>query len=605
MKDFFQLAKYIYPYRVQAFLNIILNLISNVFALGVFGLLMPFMTLLFNNTKHIYVLLPWSGKESIQNNISYYLTKIIENQGQLRALLFVICLVVISSFLKSLFGYFASFFMAPVMNGVVRDFQVKIYEKILKLPIGYFSDERKGDIISRMTSDVQQVKFSVMSSLDMIFRDPLTIIIYLGFLFYLSPSLTLFALVMLPLGGGVIGLLGRKLKRESMAGQVKMGVLISILEETLSGLRIIKAFNAEKKMSARYQEVNNSHYHIVNKLTRRGSLSSPLSEFLGIIVVVTIIYYGCIRVFNKDAGMLTPEAFIAYLAVFTQILTPAKSLSTAWYNIQRGIASIHRINFIIDAEITIRDKEHAKTVTEFKDSIEYKNVSFKYTENEVLKDINLKIEKGKSVALVGQSGSGKSTMVDLIPRFYDIEQGDILIDGISIKDYKIVDLRELMGNVNQESILFNDTFYNNISFGVKTTTKEQVIAAAKVANAHDFIMASEMGYETNIGDRGGKLSGGQRQRVSIARAVLKNPPIMILDEATSALDTESEFLVQEALLNLMKNRTSIVIAHRLSTIKYVDEICVLHEGRIVERGKHEDLLALNGYYKKLYDLQMF
>ncbi len=605
MRDFLRLIRFVFPYKSYAAGNIGFNLVSIVFSLGSLTMVIPFLTILFNSTgtERILTLLPWTF-DNIKHNLYYYLSQIVVNQGEVRALLIVSILLITMTFFKTAFNYIASYCMAPIINGVVRDFQKKIYDKILILPIGYFSDERKGDIISRITSDVHEVKFSIMSSLDMVFRDPLTIIIYLTFLLFTSPQLTLFALLLLPLGGGIIGYLGKNLKKESMIGQIKMGEIISMVEETLSGLRIIKAFNAEEKMSGRFSSLNDSYLHIVNKLTRRRSLSTPLSEFLGTIVIVIIMYYGGSKVLDLSSK-LKPEEFITYLVIFSQIITPAKSLSNAWYNIQKGIASVHRIDFIIKAEVSIKDKTDAISKTNFVDSIEFKDVTFKYTDAEVLKNVNLKIEKGRSIALVGQSGSGKSTLVDLIPRFYDVESGEILLDSIPIKDLKMFDLRSLMGNVNQESILFNDTIYNNIAFGVKTATLEEVIAAAKVANAHNFIMAIENGYESNIGDRGSKLSGGQRQRISIARAVLKNPPILILDEATSALDTESEYLVQEALTNLMKNRTSIVIAHRLSTIKSADEICVLHEGRIVERGKHDQLLELNGYYKKLYDLQMF
>ncbi len=608
MRNFLNLIRFIFPYKKYAACNIGFNLLSVVFSLGSLAMVYPFLNILFKTAGNEKIaklgkLLPWTF-DNFKPNLYYFLNQIIDTQGEAKALLIVSLLLITLTFFKTTFSYIGSYWMAPIINGVVRDFQKKIYDKILRLPMAYFSDERKGDIISRMTSDVHEVKFSIMSSLDMVFRDPLTILIYLTYLLFTSPQLTLFALVLLPIGGGIIGWLGKNLKKESMVGQIKMGEVISMVEETLSGLRIIKAFNAEKKMSGRFSTLNDTYFHIVNKLTRRRSLSTPLSEFLGTIVVVIIMYYGGSQVLHSSST-LKPGEFITFLVVFSQIITPAKSLSNAWYSIQKGIASIHRINFIIHAEVSIKDKPNAISKQEFVDSIEFKDVTFKYSENEVLKNINLKINKGKTIALVGQSGSGKSTLVDLIPRFYDVENGEIQLDGVPIKDYKMVDLRDLMGNVNQESILFNDTFFNNISFGVKSATLEEVISAAKVANAHDFIRSTENGYETNIGDRGSKLSGGQRQRISIARAVLKNPPILILDEATSALDTESEFLVQEALTNLMKNRTSIVIAHRLSTIKSADEICVLHEGCIVERGKHDALIELNGYYKKLYDLQMF
>jgi len=494
--------------------------------------------------------------------------------------------------------------MAPIRNGVIRNIRNKIYTKILNLPLSYFSNEKKGDIISRMTSDVVEVEWSIMGSLEMMFRDPINIIIFLIGMFIMSPSLTLFVLIILPVGGYIIGRIGKSLRKISMHGQNKMGELLSIIEETLSGLRVIKAFNAERKINNKFKDNNHTYYQIMNKMVRRRYLASPLSEFMGAVVVITVMWYGGHLVLS-DQESLSPQVLISYLIIFSQILTPAKAFSTAYYNVQKGLASIDRINQILDADIIIKEKPDAKEINSFNTEIEYNNVSFRYKENYVLQDINLKLEKGKTIALVGQSGSGKSTFVDLLPRFYDIQKGEIIIDGLPISDLKISDLRNLMGNVNQESILFNDTFFNNISFGVDNTSYEEVVAAATVANAHDFIMASENQYNTNIGDRGSKMSGGQRQRISIARAVLKNPPILILDEATSALDTESERLVQDALENLMKNRTSIVIAHRLSTVKNADEICVFHEGRIVERGKHSELISKNGAYKKLHDLQMY
>ena len=508
------------------------------------------------------------------------------------------------SFFKNLFHYLALYFLAPIRNGVVRDIRNQVYDKIMILPIGYFTETRKGDVISRMTGDVQEIETSIVTSLEMLFRDPFQVILYLSALFYMSTSLTLFVIVLLPISGYIIGRLGRTLKQTSLKGQHKMGELLSMTEETLGGLRIIKAFNAEKRMTNRFLSLNSLYTKIMVRIQRRRFLASPVSEFLGTVVMIIIMVYGATIVI-AGTGRLNPEEFIAYLMLFYLIIAPSKSFSSAMYNVQKGLASVERIQEVLEAPSKITEKEGARSIHTFKYAIEFKNVSFSYDHVEVLSNINLVINKGKTVALVGQSGSGKSTLADLLPRFYDVQQGDILIDGVSLKDCKIRDLRALMGNVNQDPILFNDTFFNNISFGVENATAEDVIKAAKVANAHEFIAASKFGYYSKIGDRGSKLSGGQRQRISIARAVLKNPPIMILDEATSALDTESERLVQDALSKLMKSRTSLVIAHRLSTIQFADEIFVLHEGRIVERGKHEALLNDDGYYRKLHDMQYF
>jgi subfamily B ATP-binding cassette protein MsbA len=510
--------------------------------------------------------------------------------------------MIVMVILKVGFTYMASFVMVPLRNGVVCDIRNQIYHKILSLPLGFFSEERKGDIIARTTGDVQEVDNSIFNSIEMMFKDPMIIIISLCAMIYMSWSLTLFVFLMLPVVGYLIGKVGKSLKKPSMRGQNKMGELLSTIEESLSGLRIIKAFNAEHKMKSVFARQNTEYYHIMNKLMWRRYLAHPMSELLGTMVIVVVLWYGG-RLVLSNTSELTPQGFITYLTFFYSIINPAKSFSTALYSVQKGLASMQRIDMILLAENNIVDKQDAVHVKEFKNIIEYRQVSFKYIDDEVLKSVSLTIEKGKTIALVGQSGSGKSTFVDLLPRFWDIQSGQILVDGIDIRDYKIADLRGLMGNVNQDPILFNDTFYNNISFGVETATMEQVIAAAKVANAHEFISTSPDGYLTNIGDRGGKLSGGQRQRISIARAVLKNPPILILDEATSALDTESEKLVQEALENLMKNRTSIVIAHRLSTIKKADLICVFHEGEIVERGTHDQLIAIKGIYHKLHSMQ--
>jgi subfamily B ATP-binding cassette protein MsbA len=478
-----------------------------------------------------------------------------------------------------------------------------LYRKVVDLPLGYFTEEKKGDIISKMTNDVNEIEISIIRSLEMFFRDPIIIIIHLIGLIYISPQLTLFVLLILPLTGGVIGRVGKNLRKTSFKGQTKMGIILTMIEETIGGLRVIKAFNAENKVISRFESMNSFYSLLMKKMWRRRDLASPLSEFLGTVVVVLVLWYGGNLIF-AGKGNLGPEALIAYIGIFYMIINPAKSFSNAYYNVLKGLASADRVDTILNAENPIKVSAGAKIIESFNHDIEFRNVSFKYQDDWVLKNINLTIKKGMTVALVGQSGSGKSTMVDLIPRFWDVTEGEILIDGVNIKDYDIASLRNLMGNVNQDPILFNDTFYNNIAFGVDGAKMEDVVNAAKIANAHDFIIATPNGYHTNVGDRGSKLSGGQRQRVSIARAILKNPPIMILDEATSALDTESERLVQDAIDNLMKHRTSIVIAHRLSTIRKADLICVLHEGEIVERGKHDELLELNGYYARLHSMQL-
>jgi subfamily B ATP-binding cassette protein MsbA len=606
MKDFIKyIIKLITPYKGKALLNILFNILTSFFGVLSFAMVIPFLDVLFEKSPAVVTLQPFElSMDGVKNYFDYFLAGLIQTHGKASALMAVCIFVVIAEFFKTTTWYLANYFLTPLRNGIVRDMRNQIYAKILSLPIGYFTETRKGDVMSRMTGDVQEIEWSIMASLEMAFREPITIIISLIGLLYISPQLTLFVFILLPVAGTIIGVIGKNLRKTSMKGQVKMGELMSILDETIGGLRIIKAFNAEHRVKNNYFRQNNEYTHIANRIMRKRFLASPVSEFLGVGVVVVVLWYGGNMVLS-GSKILTSGALIGFIGIFYNIVNPAKNFAQAFYNIQKGRASLDRVNAILNAEDKIVEKEDAKPVKKFKSEIEYRNVSFAYENEKVLKNIDLKIEKGKSIALVGQSGSGKSTMVDLIPRFYDVQSGDILIDGISVKDMKITDLRGLMGNVNQESILFNDSFFNNIAFGVESTTLEDVIAAAKVANAHDFIMATENGYETNIGDRGSKLSGGQRQRISIARAVLKNPPIMILDEATSALDTESEYLVQEALLNLMKNRTSVIIAHRLSTIKHVDEICVLNDGEIVERGKHEYLLELNGYYRKLYDMQMF
>ncbi|MGC9373513.1 MAG: ABC transporter ATP-binding protein [Bacteroidales bacterium] len=605
MKGYKKILEYIFPYWGKGLTSILFALLATVFSLFSFTGVIPFLGILFKNQPIIENPVPFEfSSEAIMHNFNYFLSQIILTQGERAALLTVSIMVIIFVLLKTSMQYASNYVMAPLRNGVVRDIRNKLNQKILGLQLSYFTEERKGDIISRMTSDVQEVETSVVRSLNNAIKAPITIIIYLIVLFTTSPFLTLFVLLLLPITGGVIGRIGKSLRRKSEKGQSQLGLILSYIEETLFGLRIIKAFNTENKIHDRFVKENNSYTRLMNRIWRRKDLAGPFSEFMATVVIVIIMWYGGSMVLNNDA-MMTPQTFIFFLVVFSQIIPPSKEFSTVYYNVQRGLASLDRIEVILDANIKITEKPDAKPKKDFQDCIEYKDVSFKYIEDYVLKDINLTINKGQTVALVGQSGSGKSTLVDLLPRFYDILEGEIKIDGMNIQDLKILDLRNLMGIVSQESILFNDTIYNNIAFGMETASEEEIIAAAKVANAHEFILQTEHGYQTNIGDRGSKLSGGQRQRISIARAVLKNPPIMILDEATSSLDTESEKLVQDALFKLMENRTSIVIAHRLSTVRNADEICVLQEGKIVERGKHDELIELKGIYKKLHDLQSF
>ncbi|MCB2194522.1 MAG: ABC transporter ATP-binding protein/permease [Bacteroidetes bacterium] len=605
MKGFKSFLKYLVPYWAKGIVSVLLSLLSTTFSLFSFTMVIPFLGILFKTQPMVEAPVEFEFTyEAIQHNFNYYVSNIINTDGEAKALLMVSFLVVIFVFLKTFSQYGSNYAMAPIRTGVVKDIRNKLNTKILNLQLSYFSEERKGDLISRMTNDVQEIEISVVTSLNNAIKAPIAIIIYLTSLFVMSPFLTFFVLILLPVSGVVIGKIGKSLRRKSVKSQEKLGLLLSFIEETLFGLRIIKAFNTEKYIDKRFRDENRSYARLLKRIWRRKDLAGPTSEFLATVVIIIIMWYGGSMVLSQDVTM-QPQEFIAYLVIFSQIITPAKDISTVYYNLQRGMASLDRINVILDAEVKIKEKDHAESITEFTNNIEYKDLSFKYIEDYVLKNINLKIEKGKSVALVGQSGSGKSTLVDLLPRFYDVEKGEVLIDGHNIKDLKIGDLRNLMGIVSQESILFNDTIYNNIAFGIDSASEEDIIAAAKVANAHEFILQTEKGYQTNIGDRGSKLSGGQRQRISIARAVLKNPPILILDEATSALDTESEKLVQDALYKLMKNRTSIVIAHRLSTVRDADEICVMHEGEIVERGKHDNLIEQNGIYKKLHDLQIF
>lgn len=610
MKEFIRvLRRFVPPYKKFLFLSILFNILSAILNVFSFTLIIPILQILFKMTEVHYSYIAWTDptvglKDIAINNFYYYITDLINQYGQSTTLLILGIFLAIMTFLKTGCYFLSSATMIPIRTGIVRDIRNKLYRKILSLPLGFFSEERKGDIIARMSGDVQEIETSIMSSLDMLFKNPILILVYFGTLIAISWKLTLFTLVVLPIMGWAMGSVGKKLKRKSLVAQGQWSDLMSQVEETLGGLRIVKAFNAEIKMDKRFTQANDDYRDTISRVNTRQQLAHPLSEFLGTILIVIVLWFGGTLILNHNSTIDAPS-FIFYLVMLYSLINPLKEFSKASYAIPKGLASMERVDKILLAENTMKISEKPVPIHELKEQIEFRDVSFQYEATPVLKHINLVIPKGKTVALVGQSGSGKSTLVDLLPRFYEATEGEVLIDGINVKDSTLTDLRSIMGNVNQEAILFNDTFFNNIAFGVKGATKEQVIEAAKIANAHDFIMASEQGYDTNIGDRGGKLSGGQRQRISIARAILKNPPILILDEATSALDTESERMVQEALENLMKNRTTIAIAHRLSTIRNADEICVLHEGEIVERGKHEELFALNGYYKRLCDMQSF
>lgn len=607
VKNYFRLLGFLRPYKTQAFLSIFFNLLTVVFSLFSLTMIVPFLNVLFSQDRH-YVKSELSlSVKSLLNNFNYYLAQFVDQHGQMQALMLISLLVVVLFFLKNLTRYLAMVYLAPVRNGVVKDIRRSLYDKILSLPVGYFSDERKGDIMARMTNDVQEIEWSIMASLEAMFREPLNIIIFLLTMFTLSPQLSLFVLVLLPVAGLIIGRIGKSLKKNSVRVQHKMGELLSSIEETLGGLRIIHAFTAEDVQRGKFGDINSQHYKLMNRIARRRDLASPLSEFLGTLVMTVVMYFGGKLVLG-NTGALEPSEFIAFIAIFSQVIPPAKNLTTGYYNVQKGLASAERVYTILDAHIAVKEVLDAEPIKTFTNSIEYRDVSFRYRKGEpdyVLKNVNLKIEKGKTIALVGQSGSGKTTLADMLPRYYDADNGGIFIDGKDLRQLKIKDLRKLLGVVTQESILFNDTVFNNIAFGITDATQQAVEQAARVANAHEFIATLPDGYQTMIGDRGGKLSGGQRQRLSIARAVLKNPPVLILDEATSALDTESERLVQDALTNLMKQRTTLVIAHRLSTIIHADEIIVMHKGEIVERGTHQELLAVSGYYKKLYELQSF
>ena len=607
MKEFLQvLRRFVPPYKKYLALSVAFNILSAILNIFSFAALIPILNILFNTgdaevaTQYI----AWgsaSAREVVSNNANFFVQQLISELGATTTLLAIGLFLAFMTFLKTTAYFLSSATIIPVRTGVVRDIRNQLYRKITSLPLGFFSEERKGDIIARMSGDVQEIENSIMSSLDMLFKNPILIIAYFSTLIIISWQLTLFTIVFVPIFGWFMGFVGRKLKARSIKAQSLWSDTMSQVEETLGGLRIIKAFCAEGKMNSRFDSINSEYRNHIKRVNIRQQMAHPMSEFLGTVMIVIVLWFGGVLVLNNQT--IEAPTFIYYLIILYSIIQPLKDFSKAGYNIPKGLASMERVDKILLAENNIKEPEKPVHISSFEHQIEFRHVSFKYDQQWVLKDINIVIPKGKTIALVGQSGSGKSTLVDLIPRYYDVQEGDVLIDGINVKELGIHDLRQLIGNVNQEAILFNDSFFNNISFGVENATQQQVEEAARIANAHDFIMQTEEGYNTNIGDRGGRLSGGQRQRVSIARAILKNPPILILDEATSALDTESERLVQDALERLMKTRTTVAIAHRLSTIKNADEIYVLHEGRIVEQGSHDKLMSVDGYYRKLHDMQ--